>query len=99
MTNYHVLLVHQKYAPAIGYYEEYTCVFFDADRQQALKEMRRYVKQNGFAVRNRNERWETVKDVVLRAATLTGEILAETPYCKLFDEYGEPRKGRKEENT
>ena len=81
---YDVLLVKQTYEPVIGYVgqETYICVFYDESREEALKEMNRYVKQHGFTTPDRKE---TVKDVVLRERTLTGEVISITPYIEIFD--------------
>ena len=47
---YDVLLQQRRYKPVTGYYGEpkYICIFYDEDKNRALKEMRKYVKKNGF---------------------------------------------------
>ena len=81
---YDVLLKQQHYKPVIGYVGEpkYICIFYDDDRNKALKEMRKYIKQNGFVTPDKQS---TVADVVLRERTATGEVISVTPYRKLFD--------------
>lgn len=81
---YDVLLKQQYYEPVIGYCGEpkYICVFYDGDRNEALKAMRQYVKEFGFVTPDKKS---TVADVVLRERGATGEMISITPYCKLFD--------------
>lgn len=81
---YDVLLEQQHFNPAIGYVgnPEYIAIFYDEDRNIALKEMRRYVKKNGFVTPDGKY---TVKDVVLRERESTGKIISITPYYKLFN--------------
>ena len=81
---YDVLLKQQDYKPVTGYYGEpkYICIFYDDDRSKALKEMQKYVKQNGFVTPNKKY---TVADVVLRERESTGKVIRITPYCELFD--------------
>lgn len=60
------------------------CVFYDEDRNIALKEMQKYVKQNGFTITEKDGRF-SIADVLLVQCRLTGEVISTTPYCKLFD--------------
>ena len=45
-----VLLKERNYKPITGYYGEpkYTLIFYDEDRNKALKEMQKYVDSHGF---------------------------------------------------
>ena len=81
---YDVLLVEQSYKPVVGYVgpEKYTCIFYDEDREKALKEINKYVKQYGFVTPDRKY---TIKDVVLRERTCTGDVISITPYIEIFD--------------
>lgn len=81
---YDVLLEQRHYKPVTGYYGEpkYICIFYDEDKNRALKEMRKYVKKNGFVTPDRQF---TVEDVVLREREATGEVISITPYHKLFN--------------
>ena len=81
---YDVLLQQRRYKPVTGYYGEpkYICIFYDEEKKRALKEMRKYVKKNGFVTPDRQF---TVEDVVLREREATGEVISITPYHKLFD--------------
>lgn len=81
---YDVLLEQQHYDPRVGYVGEpkYITVFYDENRDIALKAMRKYVKKNGFATPDGNF---TVKNVVLRERESTGKIISMTSYCKLFN--------------
>ena len=81
---YDVLLQQRRYKPVTGYYGEpkYICIFYDEDKNRALKEMRKDVKKNCFVTPDRQF---TVEDVVLREREATGEVISITPYHKLFD--------------
>ena len=81
---YDVLLQQQHYKPVTGYYGEpkYICIYYDDDKKEALKEMQKYVKQNGFVTPDGQQ---TVADVVLRERESTGRVISITPYCKLFN--------------
>lgn len=78
------VLLKRHFNPVTGYSgkPEYICVFYDEDRKKALAEMRKYVKNRGFATPDGKF---TVADVVLREREATGEEIRITPYCKLFD--------------
>lgn len=54
---YDVLLQQQNYKPVTGFYGEpkYICIFYDEDRKIALKEMQKYVKQNGFVTPDKKQ--------------------------------------------
>ena len=73
------------------------CIFYDEDRSVALKEMQKYVKSHGFTVDDRDGRF-TIADVLLRKSKLTGEIVSETPYRKLFDAWDKLIKEIENEN-
>ncbi len=81
---YDVLLKQQNYKPVTGYYGEpkYICIFYDEDRSKALKEMQKYVKQNGFVTPDKKY---TVAGVVLREREATGKVLRIIPYHELFN--------------
>lgn len=81
---YDVLLKQQDYEPVTGYYgkPKYICIFYDEDKVKALKEMQKYVKNNGFVTPDKRF---TVADVVLREREATGEVISITPYHKLFN--------------
>lgn len=81
---YDVLLEQRRYEPVIGYHGEpkYICIFYDEDRKKALKEMQKYVKQNGFVTPDMKQ---TIADVVLRERDATGKVISITPYHELFN--------------
>lgn len=81
---YDVLLEQRSYKPVVGYYGElkYICIFYDENKDIALREMQKYVKKNGFVTPDKKS---TVADVVLRERELTGKVLKITPYCKIFN--------------
>lgn len=79
-----VLLKERNYKPITGYYGEpkYTLIFYDEDRNKALKEMQKYVDSHGFTTPDKKY---TIENVVLRKRESTGEVISITPYCELFD--------------
>lgn len=81
---YDVLLEQRDYEPVIGYFGDpkYICIFYDENKNKALKEMQKYVKHNGFVTPDKKQ---TVADVVLRERESTGNVLKITPYCELFN--------------
>lgn len=81
---YDVLLEQQDYKPLIGYHGEprYICIFYDEDKKKSLREMQKYVKQNGFVTPDKKQ---TIADVVLREREATGKVISITPYHKLFN--------------
>lgn len=81
---YDVLLKERNYKPVTGYYGEpkYTCIFYDEERNKALKEMQKYVDSNGFTTPDGKF---TLENVVLRERKSTGEVISITPYCELFN--------------
>ena len=81
---YYVLLKEQNYKPVIGYYGDpkYTCIFYDENRNKALKRMQEYVKKNGFVSFDKKH---ALADVVLEERESTGKSISITPYHKLFD--------------
>lgn len=81
---YDVLLEQRHYKPVIGYYgdPEYICIFYDGDKKKALKEMQKYVKQNGFVTPDKKQ---TIADVVLREREATGKVISITPYHEIFN--------------
>ena len=81
---YDVLLKQRNYKPVTGHYGEpkYICMFYDEDRNKALKEMQKYVKGHGFTTPDKKS---TIEDVVLRERRSTGEEISITSYHKLFN--------------
>ena len=81
---YDVLLKERNYKPITGYYGEpkYTCIFYDEDRNKALKEMQKYVDSHGFTTLDKKF---TIENVVLREREATGKVISITPYCELFN--------------
>lgn len=81
---YDALLVRQHYKPVVGYVgpEEYTCIFYDENREKVLQEMNKYVKKHGFVTPDGKS---AVKNVVLRERKYTGEVISITSYIEIFD--------------
>lgn len=69
-------------------------VFSSNDRKEALMEMRKYVKQNGFTVRDHDGRF-TVADVrlVAKEPIVGASVISDMAYCALFNIYDEPFPG------
>lgn len=68
------------------------CIFYDENREKAIKEMRKYKTKNGFSIQDKDGRF-TIANIILRKTTETGEVLSETSYSELYDVYN----NRKEE--
>ena len=60
------------------------CIFYDTDREAAIKEMGKYVKNHGFTITEKTGTF-TIANVVLREREATGTLISETSYCELFD--------------
>lgn len=60
------------------------CIFYDEDREKAIKEMHRYVKTNGFSIKEKEGTF-SIADIVLRERVSTGKVISEKPYHELFD--------------
>lgn len=46
--------------------------------------MAKYVNKNGFSITEKHGRF-SIADVILKKRKLTGEVIKETSYCKLFN--------------
>ena len=88
MIEYHVMLRRHK-----GSARPDVCVFRDSDRKTALREMRKYYRENGFTVHDRDGRF-TIADITLveREPIVGAPVISETPYYKLFNAFDEPLK-------
>jgi hypothetical protein len=86
MIEYSVMLKRHK-----GSTRPDVCIFRDENRDVALREMRKYVKQNGFTVYDNDGRF-TIADVVLveKEPIVDSPVISVTPYIKLFNVYDEP---------
>lgn len=60
------------------------CIYYDEDKTNALNEMAKYVNKNGFSITEKHGRF-SIADVILKKRKLTGEVIKETSYCKLFN--------------
>ena len=69
-------------------------LFYDEDREKAIKFMNNYRKTNGYAIKENGGTF-SIADIVLRERLATGELISETPYRDLFDIYGNRRKEKK----
>lgn len=66
-------------------------LFYDEDRETAIKFMDKYYKQNGFTIVEKDGRF-TIADIVLRERTSTGAEISRKSYIELFDVFGKRRK-------
>lgn len=66
------------------------CVFYDEDKEKALKAMRDYDKKHGFCIET-SEGTFSIADLVLREREATGKVISETSYHELFDINGNRR--------
>lgn len=66
-------------------------LFYDEDRETAIKFMGDYDKKNGFTLEEKDGRF-TIADIILRERYSTGEEISRKPYIKIFDECGRRRK-------
>lgn len=70
-------------------------IYYDENIENAIVEMRKYVKENGFTVYDRDGRF-TISDIIISKETPTGKILCQTPYRMFFDIYGNRKIQMKE---
>lgn len=63
------------------------CFFYDEDREAVIREIKKYCDKNGFSIQTGKGTF-SIRNLILSKETLTGEILEQTPYCELFDVYG-----------
>ena len=70
------------------------CIFRDEDREAALREMAKYVRQYGFSIREHDGVF-TIMGVhlVAQEPVVGAPILSDIPYHELFDEYGRRKNG------
>ena len=69
----------------------YVVLFYDEDKETAIKFMGKYDKQNGFTITEKDGRF-TIADIILRERTSTGEEISRKSYIEIFDECGKRRK-------
>ena len=60
------------------------CIFYDEDKELAIKKMADYVKKNGFTITEKDGRF-SIATLILRERKSTGEIIKETPYHEIFN--------------
>ena len=60
------------------------CIFYDENKELAIKKMSEYVKKNGFTITEKDGRF-SIATLILRERTPSGEIIKETPYHEIFD--------------
>ena len=70
----------------------YITIYAGEDREEAIRRMGAYVKENGFSITERAGTF-TITDVVLARQAATGAPLLDVvPYIEIFDERGDRRR-------
>lgn len=59
-------------------------LFYDEDREEAIKFMSQYRRKHGFTIEEKEGRF-SIADLILRERESTGKLISETQYCKLFN--------------
>ena len=72
---YEAIAKRQPYKPDV-------VLFYDEDRKQTIKFLHQYRRQHGYSVKDSMGTF-TVRDLILRERTTTGEIISEVPYREL----------------
>ena len=80
MVEYHVILKRFD-----GSSRPDVCIFYDDDREKALKAMRKYVKENGFTIYDKDGHF-TIADVLLveRERIAGAPVQSAQRYWELF---------------
>ena len=88
MVEYSVVLKRHK-----GSSRPNVILFRDEDREKAIKEMAKYRKTNGYSVQDHDGKF-TIADILLveQEPIVGAPVLSVTPYCQIFDVYGNRRK-------
>lgn len=69
------------------------CIFRDEDREAAIREMRSYVKQNGFTIHDPDGHFTIAGVHLVEKEPIVGSpVLSITHYHDLFDECDNRRK-------
>lgn len=63
------------------------CLFYDYDREEAIKYMEKYDKEHGFSIDEKGKTY-SIADIVISERESTGKKLRDTPYHELFDVFG-----------
>lgn len=63
------------------------CLFYDFDKEEAIKYMRNYVKKHGFSIDEKGKTY-TIADIILSERESTGKTLSNTSYHELFNVFG-----------
>lgn len=63
------------------------CLFYDENREKAIKFMREYDKTHGFSI-DEKEGTFTIANLLLRERESTGKVISEMSYRELFDIFG-----------
>lgn len=60
------------------------CIYYDEDREAVIKAMYDYNKAHGFTI-DEKEGTFTIADIILSEETLTGDVISQIPWHKIFD--------------
>ncbi|MCI9517467.1 MAG: hypothetical protein HFI80_10760 [Lachnospiraceae bacterium] len=66
-------------------------LFYDENKETAIKFMGDYDKKNGFTLYEKDGRF-TIADIILRERYSTGEEISQKSYIEIYDECGRRRK-------
>ena len=88
MIEYHVIL--KRYP---GSSRQDKCIFRDEDREKAIREMTKYCKQYGFAVKD-PDGWHTVSTIqlVAKEPIVGAPVISCQAWHELFDYLGKRRE-------
>lgn len=64
---------------------KYITMFYDEDREEVIRYMQKYDKENGFTYIDNHGRCNTCADFILTEETYSGEILNQSTYREIFD--------------
>ena len=71
------------------------CIFRDEDREKAIAAMRKYDRENGFSVEDRDGRFTIANIVLVAREPIAGApVLSETPWSEIFDVNGQRKEVR-----
>ena len=62
-------------------------LYYDEDKEKAIEYMRKYVKSNGFSIKDKDGCF-SIANVVIRERKSTGEEIGRQSYRELFDIFG-----------
>lgn len=67
---------------------KYITMFYDEDREEVIRYMQKYDKENGFTYIDQYGKCNTCADFILSEETSLGKILNQSTYREIFDYNG-----------